>query len=130
MQISTISFGTPVLVVHVFDRTKRHIMATSPAAFAPLRQMWSLVAKVCVVAVARIDHGGVVVHVEHPGADVIQQLGEIAGLPRLADASREQAVAGDRLEAGGQVVRAVEAWPSGRSGAKPFGSACCQWRPS
>jgi len=95
-------------------------MATSPAAFAPLSQMWSLVAKVCVVAVARIDHGGVVVHVEHPGGDVIQELGEIAGLPRLADAAREQAVAGGRLEAGVQVVRAVEAGPSGRSGAKPI----------
>lgn len=43
-----------------------------------------------VVAVAGVDDRRVVIHVEHPGGDVVEQLVEIAGLPRLADAAREQ----------------------------------------
>lgn len=42
-----------------------------------------------VVAVAGVDDRRVVIHVEHPGGDVVEQLVEIAGLPRLADAARE-----------------------------------------
>lgn len=38
---------------------------------------------------AGVDHRRVVVHVEYPGRDVVEQLFEIAGLPGLADATRE-----------------------------------------
>jgi len=38
-----------------------------------------------VVTVPRVDDGGVWVHVEHPGGDVVEQLVEVAGLPGLAD---------------------------------------------
>src|ERR1700723_4411453 len=60
--------------------------ARSPPAFAPGGEAGTLGAQCGVVAVAGVDDGGVVVDVEHPGRDVIEQLLEITGLPRLADA--------------------------------------------
>jgi site-specific DNA recombinase len=41
--------------------------------------------------VTGIDDGGVAIDVKHPGSDVVEQPGEVAGLPRLADAAREEA---------------------------------------
>jgi hypothetical protein len=39
--------------------------------------------------VTGIDDGGVAVDVKHPGGDVLEQLAEVAGLPRLADTAGE-----------------------------------------
>lgn len=54
--------------------------------------MRAFVAQHGVVAVAGIDHGGVVVDVEHPGRNVVEQLLEVTRLPRFADAARKYAV--------------------------------------
>jgi hypothetical protein len=48
-----------------------------------------------VVAVARVHHRRIVIHVEDAAADIGEQLGEVAGLPRLADSAGEQAVVED-----------------------------------
>ena len=55
---------------------------------------------------AGVHDGGVTVDVEHPGGDVLEQLVEIAGLPGLADAAGEQAIAGEELSdsTGGRTV--------------------------
>src|SRR6202034_4760017 len=80
--------------------------AKSPPAFAPRGEARALGAQCGVVAVAGVDDGGVVVDVEHPGGDVIEQLVEIAGLPSLADTTGKQAIAGEQLRhsAGGRSV--------------------------
>src|ERR1700728_1837522 len=80
--------------------------ARSPAARAPGGEAGTLGAQRGVVAVAGVDDGGVVVDVEHPGGDVIEQLLEIAGLPSLADTTGKQAIAGEQLRhsAGGRSV--------------------------
>src|SRR5262249_20757778 len=57
----------------------------------------ALCAERCVVAVAWVNHGGIVVDVEHPRSDVRKQPVEIARLPRLAYAAGEQAVTGEQL---------------------------------
>src|ERR1700733_8968951 len=80
--------------------------ARSPPAFAPGGEAGTLRAQCGVVAVAGVDDGGVVVDVEHPCGDVIEQLVEIAGVPSLADPTGKQAVAGEQLgdSAGGRAV--------------------------
>src|SRR5271154_7207498 len=77
-----------------------------PTPLAPGGEAGTLGAQCGVVAVAGVDDGGVVVDVEHPGGDVIEQLVEIAGLPSLADATGKQAIAGEQLgdSAGGRAV--------------------------
>jgi hypothetical protein len=52
--------------------------------------VWAFGAQRGVVAVAGIDHGGIVIYVEHTAADVVEQLREVATLPRLPDATGEQ----------------------------------------
>jgi hypothetical protein len=44
--------------------------------------------------VAGIDDRGVAVDIEYSGGDVLEQLGEVAGLPGLSDATREPRSAG------------------------------------
>ena len=63
--------------------------AASPTPGAPFFEMRALGAQHCVVAVPWVDDRGVCVHLEYPAGDVVEQLGEISGLPRLADAPRE-----------------------------------------
>src|ERR1700692_1511177 len=80
--------------------------ARSPPAFAPGGEAGTLRAQCGVVAVTGVDDGGVVVDIEHPGADVIEQLVDIAGLPSLAGPTGKQAIAGEQLRdsAGGRAV--------------------------
>src|SRR5689334_12436559 len=59
--------------------------------------MRTLGAECGVIAVAGVHHRVVAESIEHPGADVVDQLVEIAGLPRLADAAGKQAIAGEQL---------------------------------
>ena len=82
------------------------VLGVLPAAFAPRGQAGTLGAQRGVVTVAGVDDGGVVVDVEHPGGDVVEQPLEIAGLPSLADSAGEQAIAGEQLSdaAGGRAV--------------------------
>jgi hypothetical protein len=56
-----------------------------------LSEVRALGAQRRVVAVAGIDHGGIVIYVEHTAADIVEQLGAVATLPRLPDATGEQA---------------------------------------
>src|ERR1700692_1011408 len=80
--------------------------ARSPAALPPGGEAGTLGAQRGVGAVTGVDDGGVVVDIEHPRADVIEQLVEIAGLPSLADPTGKQAIAGEQLgdSAGGRAV--------------------------
>jgi len=47
--------------------------------------MWPLRTHCRIVAVARVDHGVVTVHTEHPAGDVTKELFETAWLPGLPD---------------------------------------------
>ena len=66
------------------------LVGQSPTALFPLAQMRALVAERGVVAVAGVDHRRVVVDVEHPARHVAEKFLEVAFLPRLSDAAREQ----------------------------------------
>src|SRR3954469_17932619 len=75
----------------------------SPAAGAPLVEVRALRAQRRVVAVAGIEPRVVVVDVEHAGRDVLAERVEaLAGVLRVADASREETVAGEEVRVPGR----------------------------
>src|SRR4051794_3433691 len=77
----------------------------SPAAGAPLLEVGALVAEDRVVAVAGVEPGLVGEAVEDLGADVVEQRGEgVLVAEGVADATREQAVAGPQVRGAAGVV--------------------------